>query len=517
MDFAQVRGQLADAVASQDPVRIAEFASRQIFRLFCGDYAGLLRAVQLLPPEVLQQYPALCLVQPSAGVVARSTRPVDLSAFDSYRGVPGEEQAIAVALKMIAARAGGDIVTAVSYAKHLAELVRLGRGGHSGDPTGPLWFLHEQMGSTLLCAGSTSSALREFATARQYGETLDSIDARRTTEGRAAVALAVRGSIEDAERSLRAAVGYPPLSDAFHRNALSTERTAAALIAVDRMNAEAAQRVSELDEVDVYDVIWPFIFLARVRYLLAIHRAEDALETARTTEAAHVVQPGTFAADVLAAHRVSAHLALGDVGTAASVVESQARPGPATQFSRLRMHIHSSDFAEASRVHRALSSSSWLAPAHRAELHLLKAFIEILQLGEVSPAVATRIATIAETGHFRRLFTSVPAEVVERVREQLDDSRIGSFDAGLAGLGFLPRFQPRPQLTRAEGRVLGALQTATTTAEIAELLGVSVNTVKTQLRRLYRKLGVSSRVEAIAAGERHDLTTWLPDDTAPTP
>ncbi len=181
------------------------------------------------------------------------------------------------------------------------------------------------------------------------------------------------------------------------------------------------------------------------------------------------------------------------------------------------MNIHSSDFAEASRVHRALSSSSWLAPAHRAELHLLKAFIEILQLGEVSPAVATRIATIAETGHFRRLFTSVPAEVVERVREQLDDSRIGSFDAGLAGLGFLPRFQPRPQLTRAEGRVLGALQTATTTAEIAGLLGVSVNTVKTQLRRLYRKLGVSSRVEAIAAGERHDLTTWLPDDTAPTP
>lgn len=513
-DLCLAGDQLAAAVAGGDPIRVAEVASRQIYRLFTGHYAELIRAVQSLPPELLLRYPALFLVHPSAGVVARSTRRLDVSLLDSYRGVAGEGQAMAAALKMLAARAGGDLVTALMWAKHLGDLIRLGQAGHPGDPSGPLWFFHEQIGSTLLCAGNTSSALREFATARQYGETLGNIDARRTTEGRAAVALAVRGSIEDAERMLRSATRHPPLSEAFHRNALSTERTAAALIAVERMDASAGQRVSELDQVDVYDVIWPFIFLARARYQLAVHRPEDALETVRATEAAHLVQPGTFAADVLAACSVCAHLALTDVNAALVLVDAQARPGPHTQLAQLRALIHASDFAEATRVHRILSSSSWLAPVHRAELHLLDATIESSQFSQVPPELALRIAAQAETGQFRRLLTSVPAGVIENIRRRLYGRQQESFDTSLAELEFLPAIRRRPQLTSAECRVLVTLTTAATTAEMAQLLGVSVNTVKTQLRGLYRKLDVSSRTEAVAVAERHGLLTRPATDEA---
>ena len=46
--------------------------------------------------------------------------------------------------------------------------------------------------------------------------------------------------------------------------------------------------------------------------------------------------------------------------------------------------------------------------------------------------------------------------------------------------------------------VLGMLAQTGSTAEIAEMLYVSVSTVKTQLRSIYRKLGVKSRSEALA-------------------
>ncbi|MBV8950933.1 MAG: response regulator transcription factor [Actinobacteria bacterium] len=53
-------------------------------------------------------------------------------------------------------------------------------------------------------------------------------------------------------------------------------------------------------------------------------------------------------------------------------------------------------------------------------------------------------------------------------------------------------------LTERESEILALLPTGKTNAEIAEHLYVSVNTVKTQLRSLFAKLGVRNRVEAVA-------------------
>jgi LuxR family maltose regulon positive regulatory protein len=53
--------------------------------------------------------------------------------------------------------------------------------------------------------------------------------------------------------------------------------------------------------------------------------------------------------------------------------------------------------------------------------------------------------------------------------------------------------------------VLTFLPTRMTNDEIAERLGVSVNTLKTHLKHVYRKLGVAGRSEAVAAAERMHL------------
>jgi LuxR family transcriptional regulator, maltose regulon positive regulatory protein len=74
----------------------------------------------------------------------------------------------------------------------------------------------------------------------------------------------------------------------------------------------------------------------------------------------------------------------------------------------------------------------------------------------------------------------------------------------------LPRVEgPQPHvevpLTDSELAVLRFLPSHMTNQEIAEALFLSINTVKTHLRSVYRKLGVASRREAIARGKRLDL------------
>jgi DNA-binding CsgD family transcriptional regulator len=86
--------------------------------------------------------------------------------------------------------------------------------------------------------------------------------------------------------------------------------------------------------------------------------------------------------------------------------------------------------------------------------------------------------------------------------------------AGFTGLGLwaghrLTRHRPRDRferndaaaralgLTPREGEILELLATGRSTKELARQLGVSPNTVKTHVSRVYEKLGVERRIQAI--------------------
>ena len=62
-----------------------------------------------------------------------------------------------------------------------------------------------------------------------------------------------------------------------------------------------------------------------------------------------------------------------------------------------------------------------------------------------------------------------------------------------------------PPLTRSEIHVLRFLATDRTTEEIAGLMHLSVNTVKTHLRGIYRKFDVRHRRDAVSVGQRLGL------------
>ena len=61
------------------------------------------------------------------------------------------------------------------------------------------------------------------------------------------------------------------------------------------------------------------------------------------------------------------------------------------------------------------------------------------------------------------------------------------------------------ELTAREQTVLGLLPTGLSAREIADELGISRDTVKTHTKRIYQKLGVSSRRGAVARGRELGL------------
>lgn len=63
----------------------------------------------------------------------------------------------------------------------------------------------------------------------------------------------------------------------------------------------------------------------------------------------------------------------------------------------------------------------------------------------------------------------------------------------------------RSALTRRERVILSNLDEDTTLEEIASRLWVSRNTVKSQVRSVYRKLGVSTRADAVARARQYGL------------
>jgi len=134
----------------------------------------------------------------------------------------------------------------------------------------------------------------------------------------------------------------------------------------------------------------------------------------------------------------------------------------------------------------------WLAVPTRVELaHLHAAFGD--------PATAHELLEQIDDIIVRRPEIGIMREHVEQLRSDLRADRAGGESRTSA-------------LTPAELRLLPLLASYLPFREIAERLGISRNTVKTQAIAVYRKLGVSSRSEAVDRARQ----TGLLKDTTPT-
>ena len=145
--------------------------------------------------------------------------------------------------------------------------------------------------------------------------------------------------------------------------------------------------------------------------------------------------------------------------------------------------------SEASRAHRFVSSQHHLSPWLVAQTLITLARTE---------------AALGDAGAARQLLKRAKALVLlvpdaPALRTYFDEAC-----AGVKALEAEPQ-QDQPGLTTAEMRVLQQLPSYHPLREIADELGVSLNTVKSQAGAIYRKLDVSSRSDAVVEAQRLGL------------
>jgi LuxR family maltose regulon positive regulatory protein len=202
-------------------------------------------------------------------------------------------------------------------------------------------------------------------------------------------------------------------------------------------------------------------------------------------------------------------VASGDAARARAVLDRVPRPLPAELRAvvvRIAVADHDLDGAQA-------SLASWdpdgLEPRGRMERGLWEAIVEF-EFGNRRPALQ-RAAAVAEAAWAQRrvrLFADAGRPAERLLRALLHAAPTPSV-AELARAAIPARPDTEggavPELSDRELDVVRYLPTRLSNAEIAAQLYISLNTLKTHLRTIYRKLGVTRRDDAIRRAEELGL------------
>lgn len=250
--------------------------------------------------------------------------------------------------------------------------------------------------------------------------------------------------------------------------------------------------------------LWPYLVWARATVRLhALQHDIGADELMRTATRFRRRPVLPSARDLLAAAASDLLLAAGQAERAARALAGRSPDSPGIAISRARIAIATGRLTDATELLAPVSWPDGCTPRQQAEALLLRA-VTSHRLGLEGEALraARRAFGVLEAHGLRTPLAMVPrAELSEIVARAEPDwavrimSVADPFGAALAA----------DTLTLREREVLVALATAPTIEAVASGLYVSVNTIKTQLRSIYRKLGVSSRDDAVRVARLRGL------------
>ncbi|MFE7894495.1 LuxR C-terminal-related transcriptional regulator [Streptomyces sp. NPDC057412] len=233
--------------------------------------------------------------------------------------------------------------------------------------------------------------------------------------------------------------------------------------------------------------------LATARLLLARGRARAALEAADPVVPAAVRSPWQRLHTALVAS--SAHLAEGRPDLATKVLEQLGGKHPVLAVATARARLAAGDPDTALGLLDPAGTVGGAGPAVLVRATLLRAQAAHTA-GDTATARRLVAQAVAEARHerLRRPFR----EAGPWIEPYLADARAAGPDRG--ALPF-----PVEPLSRRERDVLLRLAQMMSTEDIAADLYVSVNTVKTHLKSVYRKLAVNRRNDAVRRARELDL------------
>lgn len=286
------------------------------------------------------------------------------------------------------------------------------------------------------------------------------------------------------------------------------------LIAIEHADNEAAGRVLDAIGCRVSDTgFWWLEVHLRAR--AALHRgvAGPAILFVERELSSHarLAGPESAAGMLLRADLADLYQLVGNLPASHRILEHTGLPAehPLLATSRARLSLlEGNPRAALERLTREAARDTEAG----ASLHTRWAVLRASALGQMgSPAAETAIREAAELIRFRSA-PSAPGEADPATRRAIQE--LLRTPPTLSLLAY--PYGRSSRLTARENDVLGLLSADATLPEIAAGMHVSINTLKSHLRSLYRKLGVTTREEAVRVA-RHRAGSGAPETAAPTP
>ncbi|MFJ5533374.1 LuxR C-terminal-related transcriptional regulator [Streptomyces sp. NPDC093261] len=376
-------------------------------------------------------------------------------------------------------------------------------------------LLLSDLGSTQLWAGRLKAARSALSAVTQLDDGPQTAPLRQECLGRLALIDFLQGwpvraetrageAVAEAERA-----GLPPTARA------GVAQLVLAAVAIERDDLTAAR--THLDHAAAAAPRDPLVsaglVLLRSRLLLARGKPRAALRLVAELEPPSVsVEPSPWLHERTALARAAAHLAEGRALAACRVLEGVGG-GAETVVVAARAHLAAGDGTAAQALLARLPTGQGEGPAITVRVLLARAqAADAAGDDAMAHRLVARALVLARPERLRRPFLESGSWLRHLARRRT--VLTGGHDwlgAGLTGHapdaaeGGAPAPVTEP-LSEREHEVLERLAHLMSTQEIAADLYLSVNTVKTHLKSLYRKLGATRRSEAVRrARELHLL------------
>lgn len=522
--FATAWSRLDAALTSERYDDVAEVIRRHWFDLLSGPAHELTVALERVPAQELDRRPLIVALLGRSTLTLARRRVHGLrrmgqagAALDRRaHGMRGLDRAIILTNQADLHRMLGRPDRARTSARAaLAELEALPDADARGSET--VGGLFAQLAACLLDTGADTDALDAAERGLLHAQTLGDSPAPALFATVAGLNAAT-GELGAARQHIHAARSQDrPL----RQEDVVLLRLAEAMVALDELDASAAQ--AYLSEADVEARVearveaeagaspaahWmPAILIAAMVELVSGYPGRGLARLEQSARARGPEGRTDAARRALAPLRAVLQCALGHPDAAAAILDRDAGSSVVGCIGRARVELMRGRHGAALQQLRPLSGSL-MSTRQRAEASALEA-AALLRFSTERRAAAVVDHLGAMLQHSRLLLplALLPASDLVRVSAALTTGGYGDLVAHERLRSLLYDLEAEDPLTPRETAVLATLLEHPSHAAIAARLNVSVNTVKSQLRSVYRKLGVKTRDEAIAlALERHLLT-----------
>ncbi|CAN5168014.1 hypothetical protein BH09ACT6_BH09ACT6_11070 [soil metagenome] len=502
-----VQEAITQAVSRKEWARVTELIGEHWSTLMTQSREVLRTAVNGLPEEIVQNDSRWSAARDYLNFIpaAGEARPVQ---YHHSPANPGDLLDVLASLtsKSAALRASGRFVDAENAADEAIATLDDVSPEVRDTITHVLAELQLQWAISVFYAGDFDSALRRFEIT--YDDAFAAANTRIAVEaaGTSALIFALMG---DNEQSLRWLARVPEYRDAAATDTVQLARhLTRAILAIARLDPDAAQ--AEMDAAPAYSATpehWALRALVDAALATTWGDPLAGLARLRAEKVAHSPTSwgGGLNQRLIASAEGGLLLAAGNpleaLNTASAVRNDQRGVGD-EHISVLAMWAE----LELGEVSRALVLCSAYTPMLQGTVctsinALVVASAGHWQTGATDTASAlfsTAVTLMRQHESWRtlaRLQASVRAELLASIHAALPEEIV----VALAATNPAPPPSPGPHavLSPREKVVTGYLVRGFSVRDIADAEHVSANTVKTQVRSLYRKLGVSGRIEAV--------------------